>query len=125
MRALIAKTLIVVMAFVLLMAGSIPAQAQGAMFQEYTGSVGKAGHTITLIGPLGNEVISPIKADRSGKFSFSVSERELKKYKEDGLVISIKDSSGNEVHRERVGIIVVDGTLGIEPGDLVRPKRFR
>lgn len=125
MRALIAKTLIVVLAFALFMASSTPAQAQGTKFQEYTGSVGKAGHTLTLVDPKGNAVIPPIKTDRSGNFTFSISEGKLKKHQKDGIVISVKDPAGNEVHRERVGIIVVDGTLGIEPGDDFRPKRFR
>ena len=126
MRALIVKTLIVVMASTLLMASGDPAKAQALMYEGSLDSKFVYEYqTIILLDPKGNAVIPPIKTDRSGNFTFSISEGKLKKHQKDGIVISVKDPAGNEVHRERVGIIVVDGTLGIEPGDDFRPKRFR
>ena len=122
MRALIAKTLIVVLAFALFMASSTPAQAQGTKFQEYTGSVGKAGHTLTLVDPKGNAVIPPIKTDRSGDFTFSISQSKLQKLQKDGIGVVVKDQRGKVLHREHVGIDVIGGPLRIEPGDLFRPK---
>jgi len=41
------------------------------------------------------------------------------------MLIVVKNRKGNVVRREHVGIIVVDGTLSIEPGDDFRPKSIR
>ncbi len=122
MKRLIVKTLIVVAAICLFMAGSTHAQAQGSKLQEYAGSVGKAGHTIELVNSRGMAIMPPIKADRSGNFTFSISESELKKYENDEIGVVVKDQRGKVLHRERVGIIVVDGTLGIEPGHVSMHK---
>ena len=122
MKNFILKALIVAVAFGLFMTAGAPAIAQDRM---YEGSLGTSGHTITLVDTKGKAVIPPIKTDRSGGFTFSIPENTLKKHQKDGMVFVVKNRKGNVVRREHVGIIVVDGTMGIEPGDDFRPKNIR